>query len=39
MVMVAAGGAGWTWAVEVFLEADAPRVSCTRHGVTVVAVP
>ena len=25
--------------VKVFLEADAPRVACTRHGVTVVAVP
>ena len=25
--------------VKVFLEADAPRVACTRHGVTVAAVP
>ena len=25
--------------VKVFLEADAPRVSCTQHGVTVAAVP
>jgi transposase len=27
------------WTVQAFLEADAPRLFCRQHGVTVVAVP
>lgn len=42
MTTVRGGGAGGAWTsgrVQVFLEADAPRVVCAEHGVAMAVVP